>query len=103
MCLALLHIPTSVFLDSSPIEIDYAFKAFYESKNSDVQTQWEQVRTQIYFSYMFTPSSTEKVSYDTFRRDYLPFNFDEFAPVEVLPDEDVDYLLDYMKSKTGAF
>lgn len=63
---------------------------------------WEQVRTKIYFDYLFVPSKRTKVSYETFRRDYLPFSTDTFEPVQVIDDEQFADIQDYFKKIQGV-
>jgi hypothetical protein len=77
MCLAILHIPLREFYDYTPIEITYAFDAYYENKLEDIKVSWEQTRMQIYFSYLYVPSKKRKVSYESFKKEFLPLSFDD--------------------------
>ena len=43
-----------------------------------------------------------KVSYDTFKRDYLPLPTDTHSPVEVIDDEQFASIQDYFKTLKGA-
>lgn len=98
-CLACLHLPLKEFLDYTPIEVDFALKAYFENKDLEIRISWEQLRTQIYFSYLFTPSNKRKVSYSTFKKEFLPFSFDqddkESKPV--LDDEAIDAIQNFFK------
>lgn len=102
MCLSYLHIPFYEFWDYTPIEIDYALKAYYQAKSDDDAADWERTRTSIYFSYLFVPSKRTKVTYETFRRDYLPFSTDVHEPEVVINDEQFSDIQDYFKNLTGA-
>jgi hypothetical protein len=77
MCLAYLHLPLEEFNNYTPIEIDYALKAYYENKEEENKLSWEQLRIQTYFNYLLTPSQKPKVSFITFKNDYMPFSFDK--------------------------
>lgn len=75
--MANLHIPLYEFWEYTPAEIDVAFRALNEAKFQEIKLSWEQVRIQIYYSYLLTPTKKTKVKYETFKRDYLPLFFDE--------------------------
>jgi len=93
MCLAFLHIPLREFYDYTPIEIDYAFKAYVDQQENSVKLSWEQTRTQIYFGYLYAPSRKRKVTYNQFKKDFLPFSFDEEENVESLALDDEQFAL----------
>ncbi len=101
MCVAYLHMPLRDFWDSTPIEIDYALKAYYESKAQEAQLTWEQTRTQIYFNYLMTPSHKRKVSYSSFKKEFLPFGFDieNEEPKQVITDEDFAAMQNFINKK----
>lgn len=100
--MAYIYMPLNVFWNSTPIEIDLALKAYYEAKIETEKAQWERTRTQIYFNYIFTPSSKRKVSYNTFKRDFLPFKFDELDKDKepMIDDEAFANIQDFFKKKT---
>ena len=101
--MALLHIPLYDFWDYTPLEIDYAFKYYSEKISIDSQIDWERTRLNIYYSYLYVPSKKQKVNYEQFKKDFLPFNFDK--PKEIIPmsDETFDYIATYFdNSKEGS-
>jgi len=74
--------------------------AYYEKSIRDESILWECVRTNVYFSYLYTPTKGSKVSYNTFKKDYFPLNTDKEEIAEVLTDESVTEILDFM-NKVG--
>jgi len=100
--MALLHMSIFDFLAHTPVEIDYALKAYYDYEVEKSKTDWERFRTLIYYTYMFTPSSRRKVTYDVFKKDYLSFGFDEKKePAEVITDEKFMQIMDVMQKLKG--
>lgn len=102
MCLAYLHIPLREFYEYTPIEIDYALTVYYENKEQELKLSWEQTRTQIYYTYLFAPSQKRKVSYSTFKKEYLPLNFDndnESKETPVIDDVTFGAIQDFFKQK----
>ena len=92
------------FYTYTPIDIDYALKAYYEKKNEEAKLQWEIARTQCYYEYLYVPSKRRKVSYETFKRDYLKLSFDDEIKVksEVIDDEQFAMIQNIMNIKKGA-
>ena len=91
------------FLSYTPIEIHYALQAFYEHEMEQSKGEWERFRTLIYYSYLFVPSKKRKVTYDTFKRDYLKFQFDEESkePSEVITHEQFMKMQEVIKKLKG--
>ena len=89
------------FYDYTPVEIDYAFRFYYENEDQKSKIIWEQTRLKIYYSYLFSPSQKRKVTYITFKRDYLPFSFDEKdkEDKEVIDDNTFSAIQDFFKQK----
>jgi len=103
--MAYLHIPLSDFWDYSPLEIDWALKAHFNQLEMNSRLSWEQTRTQIYYSYLLTPSRKRKVSYNTFKADYLPLGFDKEekeVDKEPITDEQFDSMHNYFKNEEGT-
>lgn len=102
--MAILHMSLSEFNDYTPAEIDYALKAHSEIITSQNNLSWEQVRLQIYYSYLLTPGKKRKVTYKTFKREYLPFDFDQDKKEDdyVLTNEDIDVMQNFFKKPKGA-
>jgi len=101
--MAIMHITIWEFYDLTPIEVDYVIKAYIEIIESQTQLSWEQVRTQIYYNYLLTPSKKRKVSYQIFKKDYLPFSFDKDekrSEENIIDDEAFDSIQDYFKKIT---
>lgn len=92
------------FYSYTPAEIDFVFKAFNEKEKEEIKLKWEIARTHIYYEYLFVPSRKRKVSYETFKREYLKLAFDEDknSNKEVMDDEEFDMIQNIMKEKTGA-
>jgi hypothetical protein len=92
------------FYTYAPIEIDYVLKAYFEKVENENIGEWERVRTQIYYSYLFVPTKRRKVTYETFKRDYLKFSFDDKDKKneEVIDDEQFAMIQKIMKEKTGT-
>lgn len=90
------------FYDLTPIEIDYALKAHIKEIEDQVKLSWEQTRTQIYYNYLLTPSRKRKVSYSTFKKDYLKFNFDDDDKGEkdIIDDATFETIQEIFKNKT---
>lgn len=105
MCVAYLHIPFTCFWDMSPIEVDFALTSYFKQVESDNHISWEQTRTSIYFAYLFTPSRRRKVSYNTFKKDFLPFHFDsdeDQEPKVVIDDDAFATMHEFMKQREGT-
>jgi hypothetical protein len=98
-----LHISLYEFWDYTPAEIDIAFSAYNNKKSAEVQQSWEQIRTQIYYSYLFAPTGKRKVSFNHFKREYLPFSFDkENEPIQVIDDDAFASIQDFFKKIKGT-
>lgn len=88
----------SDFWDYTPIEIDYALKAYTENKIEEARLSWEQTRIHIYFHYLLTSSKRRKVSYETFKKDYIALNFDKKEiTTDVLNDEQFESIDKFFK------
>ena len=96
--MAYLHIPLSDFWNYTPLEIDFAFKAYHEKALIDIKTNWERTRIQVYYAYLLTASKKRKVNYRQFKREYLPFAFDEEEPIEAMSDETFDSINDFFNN-----
>lgn len=75
--MATLHISANDFWNTTPSELYYALKAYSTSKIDDVKMQWEQMRTQTFYLIDIQIDKKYKMSYEKFKRQYMPFNWDE--------------------------
>jgi len=98
--MAYLHMSIWDFLDHTPIEIDYALKAYFERVNSQNELQWEIARTQTYFEYLFVPSRKRKVSYNSFKHEFFKLNFDDKEEKDYVTEEQFDMIQKIVKEKT---
>lgn len=90
------------FYDLTPIEVDYILLAYNKRIEEETKLSWEQVRTSVYYNYLMTPSSKQKVSYDHFKREYLRFPFDETKSDTIaLTDNDINDIQDFFKRIRG--
>lgn len=87
------------FYDLTPVEVDYIIKAYSTRVEEETKLSWEQVRTQIYYNYILTPSKKSKVTYDHFKKEYLRFPFDEIkqSDAPVLTENDINFIQDFFK------
>lgn len=92
------------FYSYTPIEIDYALKAYFEEKALIHKEEWERTRVGIYFNYLFTPTKRRKVTYNTFCKDYLKLNYDDDQDLEKheISDEEFKNIQDYFKTLPGT-
>jgi len=101
--MVLLQIPLSEFWDYTPIEIGYALKAYRDKEAEFSKNEWERTRTHVYYEYLFVQTRRRKVSYNTFKKDYLKLWFDEERKVkEVMDDNTFAEIHDYFKKLKGA-
>lgn len=96
--MANLHIPLFDFWDYSPIEIDAALTAHYNALFEQSKITWEQTRLQIYYAYLLTPTKNTKVSFQQFKKDFIPLSFDEILPDEpAMSDETFEDIMGLFK------
>jgi hypothetical protein len=71
--------PFDVFWDLTPIELDYAFKAYVEELEYKERLSWEQVRVNAYYRYLMTPKEKSKhiLTLEQFKKRVFPLNFDK--------------------------
>lgn len=102
--MANLHMTLWDFYTYTPLDVDFALKAYFEKEKEDIKLQWEIARTHIYYEYLFVPTKKRKVSYETFKRDYLKLVFDEEkeSQTEVIDDEQFAMIQNIMKQKMGT-
>jgi nucleoside-specific outer membrane channel protein Tsx len=95
--MSIFHMSLSDFNDYTPIEIDNALKAYYKEETENNKLTWEQLRIQIYYSYLLTASTKSKVSYTSFKHEYMPFEFDKDTHEEkpVIDDNTIDMIQNY--------
>ena len=94
-----IHIPLCDFYDYTPVEIDWALQPYYEMKSSESKTNWERTRVLIYYQYLYTPSKKNKVSYNQFKNEFLPFSFDALEKPDVMNDETIETIQGILKEK----
>lgn len=99
--MAYLHMTVWDFLDHTPIEIDYALKAYYEHISMQNNVAWEIARTQTYFQYLYVPSRKRKVSYNNFKKEYFNLEFDKNEETQPLTEEQILSMQKLIKEKTG--
>lgn len=87
--MARLHMNLWDFYELTPIEVDYALKAYNQSLEDLARVDWERTRLSIYFNYLLTPSRKRKLSYESFKRSYIKLSFDDNNEEEtnVIDDE----------------
>jgi hypothetical protein len=102
--MAHLHLSLWEFYECSPIEIHYVLKSFYDHENLKNNLDWERTRTHIYFEYLFVPSRKRKVTYNTFKRDYLKLGFDSEVENKepIIDDEQFGIIDNYFKEIEGT-
>jgi len=102
--MATLHISLWDFYDYTPIEIDYALKSYFEIVEEQNKISWEQTRLQIYYDYLLTPSKKRKVTYNTFKKDYLRFGFDNevYNNETIIDDDAFSVIQDYFNKIKGT-
>lgn len=102
--MANLHMTLWDFYTYTPLDVDFALKAYFEKEKEDIKLQWEIARTHIYYEYLFVPTKKRKVSYETFKRDYLKLAFDEEkeSQTEAIDDEQFAMIQNIMKQKMGT-
>ena len=98
ICLAYLNMNLWDFYDYTPLEIDYALKAYHEKELGDIKLQWEIARTQIYYNYLLTPSRKHKVSYESFKRNYLKFGFDTDINANEMTEEEYEQTVEVVQN-----
>lgn len=90
------------FYDLTPREFDTIISAYNENEERKSVEEWERLRVHIYYHYLFTPSSKQKVSYDIFKNDYLKFNYDieKAKESEFIDEEAFNKMQNYFKRGT---
>ena len=96
--MAHLHIPLCDFYDYTPVEIDWALQAHYETKFNEIKLSWEQIRLSSYYRYLMAPSKKNKVSYNLFKKEHMPFAFDELEN-PAMNEETIEAIQDILKEK----
>lgn len=94
--------PMEEFLYSTPIEIDYALKAYRDIREENDKAEWERTRTQVYYMYLLTPSKKKKVTYHQFKKDYLHLNYDDKlkeSDEPIIDDATFERMQSYFKKK----
>ena len=91
--MAYLHISLFDFYDYTPKEIDCALKFYFDKVSEEHISSWERTRLSIYYGYIFIPSKKQKVSYDEFKRKFLPLGFDVHKEEQVIDDDLFDNIL----------
>ena len=86
------------FWDLLPIEFFYIQKSYVEKEKIRSQTTWENTRLLAYYIYSSIPKKNRNASYQQFKSEHMPFEWDKKSDVKPLDDESLKKNIDFWKN-----